>query len=195
MSSFHRRADCAHRLVIDTDAPFIDRAATKAAAQERKPDDLHRQARPPVGDAHPENQVRAAAFDSLSSREERDDSPIDIRQGRSAVDLPEVLLVAPQGEYTLLLNYPDAEAPQYEIAQVRDTVITVPAGEVRKDALLSNPEFSQRARLAGGAALRRCRVLLWAALLVASPCSVSSPRASCARASGCGWGGAVDGEW
>ena len=91
-----------------------------------------------------------------------DDAPLPI--GRAVAEVPgaALLLAAPAGRYALLLGDPEAEAPRYELAQVRDVVLALAPAPVEAGAAEDNPAFSRAARLAGGASARQAAV--WIAL-------------------------------
>jgi hypothetical protein len=160
-------------LTLETDAAFIDRAyELRAATPEREAaivsaGRLNRAA----GDRKPLRigfaPVRVESLELTVKN--GDDSPLEIRSARSAVGLPEIFLVAPPGEYDLLLGYEEAEAPRYEVAQRGDAVFTTPFGDATAGRLELNPRFSRRARLTEGATATRTlpQLLLWAALAVA----------------------------
>lgn len=157
-------------LAIDTDAPFFDRdyelTATLADDQTRKlsAGKLRRR----VGErSAPVLSFAPAQIKSIElTIQNGDDSPIEIDSAHTSVEVPEIFLIAPAGTYTMLLGYPDVEAPQYEIAQARDAILTAPTSAATVGDLRQNPEFSQRSRYADGAALRTApQILLWAALV------------------------------
>jgi hypothetical protein len=78
-------------------------------------------------------------------------------------------VAAPAGDYALLAGDPDADAPQYEIAALRSTVLAVPAVDVTAERGGPNPAFSSGAatarRIAGGRVLPRLAV--WTVLVLA----------------------------
>ena len=83
----------------------------------------------------------------------------------SVTPLPDLFLAAPAGDYSLLLGFPEARPPSYELERVRATVLAVPCGSVTASGLQPNPAFRARARLTSGGAPQR--LLLWIALGVA----------------------------
>jgi hypothetical protein len=80
---------------------------------------------------------------------------------------PELFLVAPTGSYTLLVGDPDAEMPRYQVAQVRDVVLSVASIPARVGPGESNPDYRAHAGLASGERGARLArgVLLWTTLL------------------------------
>jgi hypothetical protein len=63
--------------------------------------------------------------------EDGDAAPLVIRAVRARVRTADLFLVAPPGEYTLLLGAPGASAPRYPLAQLRGRVLGTPAIPVR----------------------------------------------------------------
>ena len=55
--------------------------------------------------------------------EDGDDAPLVLRGVRARRQTSDLYLAAPAGEYFLLVGQPDAEAPRYELAAVRDVVL------------------------------------------------------------------------
>ena len=95
----------------------------------------------------------------------RDDAPLRLTRVEARVPQPELYLAAPAGEYSLLLGFPDAPLPRYELARVRATVLAVPAAAVVTGSLERNPDYRAGARLGSGKGLQQ--VLLWIVLGVA----------------------------
>jgi hypothetical protein len=93
------------------------------------------------------------------------DAPLDLARVEARFPTPEVYVVAPPGRYALLLGYPEASAPAYELARVREVVLAVRSNTVSPGPLEENPDFSSSARLARGGGPQQ--VLLWAALILA----------------------------
>jgi hypothetical protein len=98
-----------------------------------------------------------------------DDAPLVLWGASLRVAAADVYLAAPAGEYRLLLGQPDAEAPRYELAAVREIVLGVESGSVEAGPLAANAAYSPRARLTRGAGAQRTleKTVLWAALAVA----------------------------
>lgn len=155
-------------LTIEVDAPFFDRPFTLTAHRD---DEELRLARGrlvlPPRDPRP---VEVTFQETRVGRlvlevEDGSDAPLAIEAAAGRASLPELYFTAPAGEYALLLGNPEAEAPRYELARVRDVVLAVSAGEAEAGPLEENPAFRPGARWLTGSALQR--TLLWAALLLA----------------------------
>jgi hypothetical protein len=97
--------------------------------------------------------------------EDGDDAPLYLAGGSAWVPLPEVYFAAPAGEYHLLLGNPEADAPRYELARVRDVVLTVAAGEAETGELERNPGHSPG--LAALLSPRAQKIFLWTVLVLA----------------------------
>jgi hypothetical protein len=161
------------QLVLQTDAPFFDRAFRlltttshgheTTLAQGRL---VRRAGRPrPVTIVFPP--VRVDSLELVVS--DGDDAPLHFRAARVRLLLPELYLAAPAGDYFLLVGEPTASPPSYELARVRDVVLAVSSAPVELKAPGPNPDYSARARL-----LTRGRsgdlvphVLLWGVLVLA----------------------------
>ena len=57
-------------------------------------------------------------------------------------------VTAPAGTYTLLVGFPDALAPSYELQHARDVVLSTASGAATTGPLEPNPAFARGARLA-----------------------------------------------
>ena len=109
----------------------------------------------------PTGQVTA---ESLELRiEDGNDAPLTFTA--VAVQTPQIDLyfAAPAGDYSLLLGNPDAEPPRYEIEQIRNLILAVPAGTTESDDLEPNPAYSHFTRARGRGTAQQ--VLLWVALV------------------------------
>lgn len=98
-----------------------------------------------------------------------DEAELAVSAVRAICPLSELYVAAPPGSYGLLAGDPEADAPQYEIAGLRSTVLALPAVDVTTDAGAANPEFSRSAatarHLAGGRVLPR--IAVWIVLIAA----------------------------
>jgi hypothetical protein len=156
------------RLVLDSDAPFFDRAyrLLGVLADDERTIASGRLVRP-IGDPRPVSvelpRARVSALVLLV--EDGDDAPLAFRSIQARTETPELFLTAPPGDYELLLGAPDSSAPRYELERVRDVVLAVRAAEIEAGALEDNPDFSVTARLRGGGT--RQTVLLWTVLIAA----------------------------
>jgi hypothetical protein len=157
------------QLVLESDSAFFDRAYRLTA---RDPDDTEmmlaagrlalRAERPrPVTIAFPPTRVTALEL----AVEDGDEAPLAFRAARARAIAPELFLVAPPGDYTLLVGDPAATAPRYELERVRDVILAVSSGDASAGDLTANPDYSVRARLAGGE--RFSQIILWTVLVAA----------------------------
>jgi hypothetical protein len=94
-----------------------------------------------------------------------DDAPLSLLRITARVPRPELFLAAPAGQYTLLIGYPDASAPRYELQRVRSTVLSVPAATVVTSPLAHNPDFAAAARFMSSAGAQQ--LVLWMVLGIA----------------------------
>jgi hypothetical protein len=155
-----------NRLEIQTEAPFFDRDFTLRG---RLDGDSERQLASGrlirrAGDPRPSTlTVEPMRVVGLELEvHDGDDAPLDILHIEARSLVPDVYATATAGSYDLLLGYPDAEAPVYELERVRSTILAVPAGEAALGELGSNPEFSAASRISGSSSAQR--ILLWAVL-------------------------------
>jgi len=93
-----------------------------------------------------------------------DDAVLELTRVDASFSVPEIYLVAPAGEYSLLVGRPTAVPPSYELARIREYILAVPAATARLGGLSPNPDYSVRARLSSGQGLQTG--LLWSAILV-----------------------------
>lgn len=90
------------------------------------------------------------------------DASLDVTGVTGWFPVPEIYFAAPAGGYHLLLGAPGAEPPSYELARVRDVVLTVSAGEAETGALERNP--GHRPGLGALLTPRAQRLFLWTVL-------------------------------
>jgi hypothetical protein len=158
-------------IVLHTSIPYLDRAYTLEAT-------LHDDRREAIArgrmtiDARDPRPVRISFMPrhvrSLELLvEDGDDAPLHFEDARARARLPQLFLVAPAGRYDLLLGNPDAAAPRYELARVRELVLAASSNPAQGGALEPNPAYSLAARLAGeeGPSQLVQTAGLWAALL------------------------------
>ncbi|HSL82212.1 MAG TPA: hypothetical protein VLF66_05515, partial [Thermoanaerobaculia bacterium] len=155
-------------LTLEVDAPFFDRPFTLTAVRDGEERRLAggRLALPPrdprpVEVAFPETRLDRLVL----TVEDGSDAPLAIASAAGRAPLPELYFTAPAGAYALLLGNPDAAAPRYELARVRDVVLAVSAGAAEAGPIEKNPAYRPGARWLTGSGLQR--TLLWAALLLA----------------------------
>lgn len=93
------------------------------------------------------------------------DAPLELTGATAWLPLPEIYLAAPAGRYDLLFGNAAADAPRYELARVRDVVLTVAAGDADTGELEPNP--GHRAGLGALLDPGTQRILLWTVLALA----------------------------
>ena len=155
-------------ITLEVDAPFFDRPFTLRAT--RGDDEVvlaeGRLVLPPRDPRPVEVRFRLTRVDALVLEvEDGSDAPLDLVAVTGWFALPELYFAAPAGEYALLVGHPDADAPRYELARVRDVVLAVPAGEAVAAPLAENPAYRAGARWLRGSGAQQ--LLLWSALIVA----------------------------
>lgn len=154
------------RLRIQTDAAFFDRKfkllATLEDGQERElaQGQLLRR----LGDPRPVRidfrQARVTSLELIVN--DGDDAPLAFESFSARIPAPNFYLAAVPGAYEVLMGYPDAEPPHYELEKIRSTVLAVPATAVTSGPIEDNPLFSAARRLSGAANMQT--ILLWAVL-------------------------------
>jgi hypothetical protein len=154
------------RIEIETSAAFFDRAFTLRGHIEDGDESrlasgrLIRRAGDPRPSTISVNPTRVVGLEL--EIEDGDDAPLDIFRVLAQSSVPDVYTAAVVGEYDLLLGFPDAAAPVYELERIRSTILAVPAGKITAGDLEPNPNFSPASRLSrsGGAQ----QFLLWGVL-------------------------------
>jgi hypothetical protein len=96
-----------------------------------------------------------------------DERPLAFTTLRVRTPLPRLQLVAPAGTYTLLVGHPEAQAPRYDVAGLREMIADAPTLAADAAPLAGNPAFRAVARLheRGGITDTGSRVLVWTVLL------------------------------
>jgi hypothetical protein len=158
-----------NNLQLMTDAPYFDRTyrirATLEDGQNRElaTGRLHRR----LGDPRPIRlscpRSRITGFELIIN--DGDDAPLVLGAVNARIQVPTIYLAAQTGAYDLLMGFPAAKPPRYELEKIRSTVLAVPAGTVTSGPLEANPLFSAGRRLSGAANLQK--ILLWAVLALA----------------------------
>jgi hypothetical protein len=94
--------------------------------------------------------------------EDGDDAPLSLTRARAAFTVPDLLLVAPSGEYALLVGDPGAAPPRYDLARARDAIVGATAGVIETGPLGLSPthRVAVTASKEGGAE----QIALWGAL-------------------------------
>lgn len=154
------------RLRILTDAPFFDRdfrlRATLEDGKERNlaQGRLFRR----LGDPRPVrldfSQARVVSLELLVN--DGDDAPLALGSVSARIPVPNLYLAADPGAYEVLMGFPGAQPPHYELEKIRSTVLAVPAAAVTLGPLEDNPLFSAALRLSEAADMQK--YLLWAVL-------------------------------
>lgn len=82
--------------------------------------------------------------------EDGDNAPLGWRSVQARVPLPELYVLAPPGNYRLLLDNPQASPPRYDIERARELVLSVASELQAPGPLGDNPGFRSSARFASG---------------------------------------------
>jgi len=154
------------RLDLEAEAPYFDRDFTLRGRLDDGTDRELARGRlvRRAGDPRPSTIVveRQRVTRLELEVEDGDDAPLTFRRVEARSSAPDLYVAATAGEYHLLLGFPEAEAPVYELERVRSTILAVGASEVVRGELESNPAFSAASRLAGSGTAQK--FLLWAVL-------------------------------
>ena len=94
--------------------------------------------------------------------EDGDDAPLTLTKGRAAFTVPDLLLVAPSGEYALLVGDPTAAPPKYDLARAREAILGATAGVIETGPLGLSP--THRVPVAEGQESGPEQLALWGAL-------------------------------
>jgi hypothetical protein len=94
--------------------------------------------------------------------EDGDDAPLALTKGRAAFTVPDLLLVAPSGDYALLVGDPGASPPRYDLAPAREAILGAAAGVIETGPLGLSP--THRVPVAAGAEGGAEQYALWGAL-------------------------------
>lgn len=156
------------QLVLETDVPFFDRNYHVIAVVGDSESTVAqgRMARR-VGDPRPVRvPLRAYRVEELKLVvEDGDDAPLEFQRIEGRFPVPVVYFAAPEGSYSLLLGNPEAEAPRYEIARIRNVVLAVESADASAQPLAQNSAYSAGARLVTESGIQQ--TLLWIVLLIA----------------------------
>ena len=156
------------QLVLETDVPFFDRSYHVIAVVGDSESTVAqgRMARR-VGDPRPVRiPLRAYRVEELKLVvEDGDDAPLEFQRVEGRFPIPAIYFAAPEGSYSLLLGNPEAEAPRYEIARIRNVVLAVESVDVTAEQVAQNPSYSAGARLVTESGIQQ--TLLWIVLLIA----------------------------
>ena len=91
------------------------------------------------------------------------EAPLVLRAVAAQLPLPELYVTAPQGAYFLLVGNSADTAPSYELARVREAVLTVSSAVLPAGSLEANPAYSARAPLDRG---RLEQAFFWVVLVL-----------------------------
>ena len=94
--------------------------------------------------------------------EDGDDAPLALTAVSGRFPVGDIYFAAPAGTYYLLVGNPEAVAPSYELARVRDLILAVPSAATSTDPLADNDAFSPASRLTSASGTQQ--ILLWIAL-------------------------------
>jgi hypothetical protein len=97
--------------------------------------------------------------------EDGSEQPLEVRGASAVATRHELLFPAPAGEYRLLLGFPAAEAPVYDLTRAREVVLALEPATVESGPLEPNPAASAVARWGRGDA--PVRLLVWGAIVLA----------------------------
>lgn len=135
-----------HRIRLTSDSEFFDRPYTLTATLDGDPVRVvsSRLIRT-IGDPRPveisvEPPVRADRL--IVEIDDGDDAPLSLTSASNTFIVPNLYLAAEPGRYDIVMGYPDARSPRYELERVRSTVLAVPAAPAALGDLETNPRFS-----------------------------------------------------
>lgn len=155
-------------LTLEVAAPFFDRPFTLRAelGDAETVVASGRLVLPPRDPRPVEIRFAGSRADALVLEvEDGSDAPLEVVAATGLFPVPDLYFAAPAGDYALLVGHPDAAAPRYELARVRDVVLAVSAGEAEAGPLEENPDYRAGARWLRGTGAQR--LLLWATLVLA----------------------------
>ena len=154
------------QLVLETDVPFFDRnyRVVVIDGDDERTITQGRMARR-VGDPRPVRiSLHADRVEALKLVvQDGDDAPLEFQRIEGRFPVPVVCFAAPEGSCSLLLGNPEAEAPRYEIARIRNVVLAVESVDVAAERVAQNPSYSAGARLVTESGVQQ--TLLWIVLL------------------------------
>jgi hypothetical protein len=156
-------------VLLDTDAPFFDRAFEMKGQRKDGSDVTLAQGRL-LRSGNDRTPVRVGLLEARVVRmellvDDGDDAPLTLTGARARAVVPDVYLAAPAGRYTLLLDAPKLTAPSYELERVREVVLAVEASEVKPGPLEKNRDYRLTAGLSQSSG--RQQALFWTALVAA----------------------------
>ncbi len=90
--------------------------------------------------------------------EDGDDAPLTLLGAWAHLELPELLIAAPAGDYQFLVGDPEIDAPSFELRRASDLVLAVNSVPAEVGALEPNPGYTSRSRLSRPQNLERIGV-------------------------------------
>ncbi len=160
------------RLVLKSPVPYLDRPYQLRAKYGEQEWLLGkgRLSRPAMGNASAAGGSNAITIEFPARRvvsleliiQDCDDAPLALSEVDARFPVTDVYFAAPAGTYYSLLGHPEAVAPSYELARVRDLVLAVPSAATNTEPLAENDAFSPASRLTSGSGVQQ--TLLWIAL-------------------------------
>jgi len=159
-------------LELTIDAPFFDRPFRLEGEGEGGKGQLLREgrlSRRPGTPTEGPPRLALAPTGPLSSLTlivaDRDDAPLPLRKAEILVSAQDLFLLAPPGNYFLLLGDPELAPPHYEVAGWKDRILAVPAVTAGLGELTANPDRAWWRRWLGTGTPRP--VILWPLLALA----------------------------
>ena len=136
--------------------PTSDRGAERTLASGR----ITRRVGEAAQAAIPVPAVRVSALALVI--EDGDDAPLPLTKARAAFTVPDLLLVAPSGEYALLVGDQNATPPRYDLARAREAILGATAGAIEPGPLGPSPSY--RVAVTEGKEGGAEQIALWGAL-------------------------------
>jgi hypothetical protein len=158
-----------HRVDLEVAAPYYDRDFTLTGLIDGDTERVLASGRlvRQVGDsrpatvASPPTRVTGLRLEVVDG----DDAPLVFGRVEVQTRVPDLYMAAEKGDFDLLLGFPEAEAPVYELERVRSMILAVPAAEVAASDLEPNPDYDSSRRLFGSSSTQK--LALWIALSIA----------------------------
>lgn len=154
------------RLLIKTETPYFDRNfRLQATLEDGKKKELaqgrfFRRLGDPRAIRVDFRPTRVSSLDLIIA--DGDDAPLDLGSITARIPAPNLYLAAEPGSYEVLMGFPEAQPPHYELEKIRSTVLAVPAATVTSGSLEDNPLYSAARRFSGAANMQK--ILMWAVL-------------------------------
>ncbi|MFO1520428.1 MAG: hypothetical protein U1F57_12330 [bacterium] len=153
-------------ILVSADAPFFDRAYRLSAGPGTASEEVIARGSLTRKNGEKEDlkiSLPSTPFETLELVvQDGNDTPLKIDAVQAKVTVPTMYWVAPGGTYTLLLGNAKETAPQYDLAQVKETVMAVNPAEAQAGPLQANPEFNDRPSIKTEEGQQQ--ILLWGVL-------------------------------